>query len=289
MPVDQDAPIGPPDASATQEELEARIDADLGIKPTKPAPAADDEVIPPAADEEDEPAAGDGDEDEPAVDEDEPAGDDEEDEPEPAEPATPSDEELFIEVQDADGVTHKISKIEDLPEDFKLKNDRQALEIMRQLDKLEAKMEKRDADKADAEAADAEETAKRDTFTAWDREIDNMVKEGRIDKIKAKAGSADYDKDPTVARINDAFGEMNRINAVREKAGNPNRITSIEDALDKLEAREAKEAKEAEAANGTQTAKDKSALIGGSGSGASSNEHKPYVAGSARSIDDIDV
>jgi hypothetical protein len=37
----------------------------------------------------------------------------------PKEPATPSDEELFIEVIDADGVTHKISKIEDLPADFR--------------------------------------------------------------------------------------------------------------------------------------------------------------------------
>jgi hypothetical protein len=278
-------------ASETPEELAAHIDAELGLDtpPAPQPPTEGDSSTPPADDDQDTP-------DEPVTDEppvndddqDEPEPDDEEDEPTPSEPATPSDEESFIEVQDADGVTHKISKIEDLPEDFSPKNNRQILEIVSSLSKLEAQQEQKAAAAEKAEAEAAEKQAQIETFKAWDSEVESLQKAGRLEKIATSADDPKYNDDPAVKRINDVFGHMNKINEERLKAGNPNLITSFEDALDKFEAQEARDKAAEDEKNQNDLAKKKSGLLGG-GSGGARSTGRPYVAGSARSIDDIDV
>jgi hypothetical protein len=191
----------------------------------------------------------------------------------PKEPATPSDEELFIEVIDADGVTHKISKIEDLPADFEMRNNRQGLEILRDLGKLDEKRENLEEERAKDEAEAAKVESQNRQLASWDKEVVELSKQKRID-VK------DTDK------IDGVFKLMTEINETRAKAGNPNRITSFEDALDKFEAQEAKTAAESDEKRENDKAKVKSSLIGRSSS-SSKGEAPVYVAGSYRSIDDI--
>lgn len=255
------------EVSANEADLNAKIDSELGIAPapTKPTDPVVPEVVP------DEPAVP---PDEPEV---EPETPEEEPEPEakpvPTTPATPSDDELFIEVQDADGVTHKISVIEDLPEDFSPKSNRQALEILSQLSKLETQREAAAASAATAAETAALKETQDAQFKSWDAEVAELAKTERLDTTNTE-------------RINDVFGYMNEINAARAKAGNPNLITSFEDALDKFEVKEARDKSEADAKNGNDTAKAKSALIGKSSASAGGDTYV-YRAGSARNIDEI--
>lgn len=265
-----DIPV--PDASTTQEDLNAKIDAELGLKPTitnEETPKSDETT---EAKNTDTTVTDDSSEEQTSEETSE--NTEEVEQPKaPTEAATPSDEELFIEVVDAEGVTHKISTIDDLPEDFTPKNNRQILEIIRATDNLDKQREQREAEATTA----AEQTALAETqqaqFKSWDNEIAELAKTKRITMT---------DTD----RVNDIFGYMNEVNGARIKVGNPNLISSFEDALDKFEAKEAIEAAESGKKNDNELAKIKSSLIGRSSS-ASSGDKYVYRAGSARNIDDI--
>lgn len=259
------------DASATEAELNAKIDAELGLPPQeevvedvpddKPADDAGDSDTSDKPDDADTPAGGDADE------EDVPG-----DKPKP-EPAKPSDEAQFIEVEDSAGVTHKISKLEDLPEDFEYKNSRQPLEIYKQLEKLERDATEAAEIKRTQEEEAAVNQSKQEQFDAWDKEVTELAKSKRVDVKDTE-------------RIDAVFKHMNEINAARAKAKNPNLLTSFEDALDKFEAKEAADKAEQDKKNDNELAKKKSSLIGRS-SAAAGGEHYVYKAGSARTIDDV--
>lgn len=256
------APIAVENPSSTPEELDAKISEELGIPPTKKA--ADPE--PPVVDPEDPEPEVDPEDPEPSEPEEPPT-------PEPTPPATPSDEDLFVEIEDANGVTHKISRIEDLPDDFEPKNNRQALEILQATQNLDAERTRRESDAATAAEEKLVKNMQTAQFKSWDAEIAELAKTDRVD-IK------DTDQ------LNDVFGYMNEINKMRQKAGNPNLITSFEDALDKYEVKQAADKAEEEKKNGNAAAKIKTAVIGKS-SAAAGADHYVYRAGSARSIDDI--
>lgn len=266
----EDVAMGAPaDASTTQEELDAKIDLELGLTPeTKPEPpkedAPDEPTTPteePDKEEEAEPAS--------------PPDSPDTEEPVKPEPATPSDEKLFIEVVDAEGVTHKISSIDDLPEDFTPKNNRQIMEIIKATDRLDQQRETNAAEAEKAEQAQFIEETKQAQFQSWDNEITELAKSKRVDVSNPD-------------RINDVFGYMNEINNARREAGNPNLITSFEDALEKFEVKESKDADALAKKNGNDLAKIKSGMIGRS-SASSGGSNYVYRAGSARNIDDIPV
>lgn len=282
--VDDKGGLAVPDASADQETLENHIDAELGIDPPKkPADESTDkpddkEVTPPveaeADDDEDASAEADADED---VDEDTNADEAE---------ASPSDEAYHLEVEDANGKKYKVSSIDDLPEDFEPKNNRQVIELLDGLNKLEtAKKEAQAAENQKADAALVERN-KNEQLTSWDTEIKDLRKEGRLDKPKIAAGEDGFMDDLAVKKVDGVFKLMAEINAKRQAAGNPNLLRSFEDALDKYEAIEARKATDAAKKTETDLAKQKAGLIGKS-SAAASNDAPVYVAGSARSIWDI--
>jgi hypothetical protein len=256
------------EVSANQDDLNAKIDAELNIAPPQAPPVAPEPPVAPPAEpvvEPEQPV-------EPPAEE-EPV-EPEEAEPEPlAEPAIPTDTELFIEVEDGDGVTHKISQIEDLPADFTPKNNRQIIEIVSQLTKLDNQREANEVKAASEAEVKAQADIQTAQFKSWDTEIGALAKDKRIEATNTD-------------RINDVFGYMNEINAARTKAGNPNLVTSFEDALDKFEAKESKDAAIAAEKNGNDLAKQKSAIIGKS-SAAAGGDTYVYRAGSARNIDDI--
>ena len=154
-------------------------------------------------------------------------------------------------------------------------NNRQILQIVSQLTKLDAQMEQRALDQAHAAEQAAVEAAQQAQFSSWDNEIKELAKDKRID-------ATDND------RISKVFEHIAKVNAARAKAGNPNLITSFEDGLDKFEITEAKEAANDKKKQENDRAKAKAGLIGGSSS-TSGSAARPYVSGSARSMDDIIV
>jgi len=274
-PVEKAAPIQG-EVSANQAELESKIEQELGLPHVEAKTEKKTDGLPEDTGSDD---AGDttaGEPGNPEQQEDDEDTQEELEEPtKTLEPSTPSDEELFIEVEDAEGVTHKISKIEDLPEDFSPKNNRQILQIVSQLNKLETQMEQREI--ARQEAADKAETvaAQQAQFSAWDNEIEELHKQKRIDPSD-------------VERVNKVFEHIATINKARGKAGNPNLITSFEDGLDKFEIVEAKNKADEEKKKENDRAKLKSSLIGGSTSTGGGSGQR-YYSGRYRSMDDVPV
>lgn len=256
------------EVSANEGDLNAKIDAELGISPA-PSPVAPEPVTPAPVEPVVEPEAP----VEPPVEAEPPVVEPEP--PKPVEPATPTDDELFIEVEDGEGVTHKISQVEDLPADFTPKNNRQIVEIVTRLAKLDSQREANEAKAAtDAEVA-VQTEIQTQQYASWDKEIAELAKDKRVE-------TANTD------RINDVFGYMNEVNAARTKAGNPNLVTSFEDALDKFEAKEAKDTAAEAEKNGNNLAKQKAGVIGKS-SAAAGKDTYVYRAGSARNIDDVSL
>lgn len=259
--------------SSNAEELNAKIEAELGLPHTEVIPNADTQ--PENNEGTDGKLDGDKPDDTGGSDEAKPA-DPEDTKPQETKPAPViSDEDLFIEVEDAEGKVHKITKIEDLPEDFEAKNNRQGYEILHQLGKLEAKIEAHDAAQAEADRSAADTAAQQEQFDAWDNEIASLAKEKRIDA-----------SDQT--RISKVFEHIGEINAARVKANNPNLITSFEDGLDKYEKVEAKAQADDKLKQENDRAKLKSSMIGG-GSTAAGGAAQPYYSGRYRSMEDVPV
>jgi hypothetical protein len=299
-----------PDAAADQAALDARIDAELGIDspPVEGGGDANDDAAGDGGDDAGTPDdagvdgdaeaatddgadagaddAGAGDEDESGDD----AADDDAAKPEDAtddKPVVPGDaDDLFVEVEDAEGNKLKITKIEDLPEDFTPKNNRQVIEILDQLHKLEAKVAANKESALEQAEAQQVEEAKNQQMVAWDNEISELQKGGRLEKPKAAADSAKFLEDPAVKKVSDVFNFIAETNKARLEKGNPNMIKSFEDALDLFEAKEARERASKAAKADTATAKEKAGVIGRA-SAPAGNEPEAYRAGQAQTIWDV--
>jgi len=259
----------------SQEDINKLVDETLGLPNTDPIvdeePIVDDPVV-----------------DDPIVDED-PIEDEEPIVEDPVVDETPAiaDDELYLEVEDAEGTKFRITKIEDLPEDFVPKNNRQILELVRDTDKLTKEIERRDAERATAEQTAAITAREAEITTAWDAELQALIDAGDIPKPKVDENSPKYAEDPAVVKTDAVFKFMKEENDRRKEAGNPNLLTSFRDAF-YLQEREAMKAEKV-AADKTESdrAKAKAGNIGGN---PSSNTDAPvYKAGSYNSIWDVPI
>ncbi len=179
------------------------------------------------------------------------------------------------------GKEYKVEKIEDLPEDFIPRHNRQVMEIIRNLDKLEATKAKDEFESATVAEQQASVAAQAKTLQSWDAEIKAMQKAGVIGEPKLKETDPNYLTDPAMVEVAKVFAFMEKTNNARRAAGNPNFITSFEDAYDKMD-RADRVAKDVAAAKAeAETAKLKASVIGGGSSGAGSGEAPVYVAGQA--------
>lgn len=188
------------------------------------------------------------------------------DEEDPAKADESTDTPQFtLEVEDAEGVTHKIEKIEDLPEDFEPKNNRQIMEIISNLAKLET--EKSQYETEQAEAAKAEENAK----------AVETIQEGWKQEFK-ELNITDE------ARREEVMEFMSKENDKRMEANKP-LIRTVEHALLSLEKVEAKAEADEKAKADKETARKNGSLVGGSSAPATS---KPpvYRANSARNANE---
>ena len=198
----------------------------------------------------------------------------------------PDLEGLFIEVEDAAGNKYKITKESDLPEDFIPKNNRQVIEILRQLDQLDQKRGDLELQKQQEAQAEAAEQRKTEVLQGWDNEIQSLIDNGILDAPKAKPGTKLWETDPAVQKADAVFKFMVEQNKARAESGAAP-ITSFAEAYMIQQAVSAKANEEAKIKADNATAKAKAGLVGRTSS-PTSNE-KVYTAGSARSIDDIEI
>lgn len=275
-----------------QAALESRIDENLkedGMNVPKPKEEAKDDK---ADDDKTDGTDSDGDDadDSSQTDEDdtqpqdEEVGDSEEEADESAAELA-SNPDFSFEVEDANGKTYKITKIEDLPEDFDPKNNRQVMEIIAQANKLEGEIAAHQEKQAKDEEATILSNAQKEIQAGWQSEIQELVDEKLLDKPKLAENNPKYNDDPSVKKIDEVFKFIKDTNDARKKANNPNMLTSFRDAFDRMELRDLKVQKADESKKEGDLAKAKAGVIGTSST--SSVDVPAYRAGSYRSIDDI--
>lgn len=195
----------------------------------------------------------------------------------PAE-VTPEAKVFSIEVQDANGVTFKITagdSLEDALKDFEPKNNGQILQVLRDVEKMEADKARYDAD----QITEAETAAKSERIA--------KIQEGWTDEIKelqAQKRIPENGKDSDNTRVAEVYKFMSEENGKRIAANKPT-IGSFEDALDKLENKEAREAKVEADKTDREIARKNGGLVGGS-SAPASNAPAAYKAGTARNSAD---
>lgn len=262
-----DLPADDPKGEGTTPEEVAQVLKSSGMDVTINKPKAanvDDEE----GDDPDKPVEAETDED---VDEDE---DKPEAKPKVTTPATDeaTDDKYSFQVEDANGVTFKISaeaNVEDVLSEFEPKNNGQIISI---LDQLRTVKDQKASDDAKAEQdATAEERRSRasELLTGWQDEAKALQGSKRI--ADGKDGET---------RINEVYKFMAEQNDTRMKAGKPT-LNSFEDALDKLENKEGRDKLAAEAKAEKDKARENGAKVGGA-SAPASNSAPVYKAGTAK-------
>lgn len=198
-----------------------------------------------------------------------------------------SNPDFSFEVQDAEGKTYKITKIEDLPEDFDPKNNRQIMEIIAQANKLEGDIAKHEADQAVAEEKAILSAAQKEISDGWTVEIQELVDEGLLAKPKLAENNPKYNEDPAVKKTDAVWKFIKDTNEARKKVNNPNMLTSFRDAYERMELRDIKAKQAEDGKKEGDLAKAKAGVIGTSST--TSTETPVYRAGSYRSMDDVPV
>lgn len=212
-----------------------------------------------------------------------------------AAPAVAKDYTLTIQgadTVDADGnkvagKEYKVASIDELPEDFQPRHNRQVMEIIKSFDKLEQT-------KATDEAATAVQTqqaeaqaAQAEMLTSWDKEISVLQKAGQLEAPKLKSTDANYLADPAMKKVADIFAFMEKTNNDRKAAGNPNLIRSFADAFDKMELANLRTKQADDAKQEAETAKLKAGVVGGGQARGGASAAPVYVAGQAQDIRDL--
>jgi hypothetical protein len=204
---------------------------------------------------------------------------------------TPTESGLKLEITDKNGKTFTLKPGDDIDTvlaEFDPKNTAQVMSVLRQFDQMEQKQTAWDAEQAENRATAEQAKTNQATLSAWDAEITSLQGEDRIGKPAAKPGTPEFVNDPAVKRVDQVFKFMMAENARRAEAKNPNLITSFADALDKLELQEIRTKQAQDKKDEVETAKQKSALIGGRPSGGG-NAAPVYRPGQAKSVWDIEI
>lgn len=290
-PADAPAESTNPNELATEmsvEEEAAFVDQTLGIKPEanndqpKPPEAAPE----PAKEPETPPAP-----EEPKVTEPEPPVVPTSEPEAPAEIATPTTDDLWVEVQDSEGNAVKLTYDPEnpgafLPNDFTFKDDKQLMDIMEAKAEMASLFKERTAEyETELEAAEAKETAAKtdaDQTAAWDAEIQDLIDGGFLETPKAKQGDKNFLEDPTVQKVDAVFKYMAEQNKLRLDEGKPV-LRSFGTAFNLYTKAQEADAKVIKEKQDNDLAKARGSLVGGT-STASTGEAPLYTVGSAKSI-----
>ncbi len=207
-------------------------------------------------------------------------------EPKPA-PEAPQEvvtDDLFVELEDANGKSFKIGVNDPIPDDLVFKNDAQLAELAEARLEMKGVLRDRQTEYEQSQQAAQTQAQEAQEQAAYDAEIQALIGGGLLEA--PKNGPADGKKytpdevkaDPALQKIVDIFALKNERNLP---------TFSLAHALYQKE--QADKAAKEEQDKQNQVAKDRSALIGGSSSGASGGSTGGlYQQGSAGSIHDLD-
>jgi hypothetical protein len=192
--------------------------------------------------------------------------------------------DLWVEIEDAEGKTHKVTVTSSLPEGFAFKNDAQLAEYLEARNEMKQTLNQRQADFDKQQQESTAAKAEQEQLAAWDAEVSALVEGKLLDAPKSlpKDGKryteAEIKADPALQKINDIYAFMSSKGL--RSFGTAYTLWSQEQAKNK----EAEELKES-----NDTAKARGALVGGSSSSSGNDAGYVYSAGSASSIHDVDT
>lgn len=210
-------------------------------------------------------------------------------------------DDLWIEVdkvvQNEDGTTktEKVKLVYDpdnpstfVPDDFQFVSDKQLFEIMEAKSEMANlyKERKSEVEKAIAEfeSKKSEATTQQEQLAAWDAEIDMLIDAGIMEAPKAKAGTPEFTKDPTVQKIDNVFKFMKERNKELVKNGK-NPIKSFTLAYNMHEAEAKKQADEAAKKQEIERKQTLGSMVGGSSAPSAGGSNKGhYVSGTYSNV-----
>lgn len=196
-------------------------------------------------------------------------------EPKPVTPPAPTndaEDKYSFQVEDANGVTYKITAdadVEDVLKEFEPKNNGQIIAILDQLRTVKDQKATDDAKAVEDTANEERRTRASELLTGWQEESKALQGAKRIPD--GKDGET---------RINEVYKYMASENDARMKAGKPT-LNSFEDALDKLENKEGRDKAASDAKAEKDKARENGAKVGGA-SAPTSTTAPVYKAGSAK-------
>lgn len=216
-------------------------------------------------------------------------------EPEPVvEPGAVDTSDLWIEVENSDGKSVKITLDGGLPDDFQFKSDKQLYEVMESMREMKDLREERLADQEAKTEQAAAKASQDDQLSTWDNEAKTLIDAGLIPepKLKAPANGKQFtaeeiENDPSLKIQNEVYVFMKTENDKRIAEGKPpihsfGTMFNIHTQQQKNDAEAKKKEEEA------KLTKERGAMIGGT-SAASGGEKPAYVAGSHANIWSVPV
>lgn len=200
-----------------------------------------------------------------------------------------SDDDLTIEVEDAEGNKHKLNTLDDLPEDFVFKDSRQPIAIANKLQEVANERARREQLRTENNTTTEGNAAKTEVVNLWQKELTELQEQGVIEKGDADFVNGKFGNSKIQQDVDGLFTYMTELNTKRAQAGLP-LLVSLKDVQLYRAADQQAQAKAAEDAKNKATKNAKAAVVAGSQtstqSGGKANE-PTYVQGSGLTIDDI--
>lgn len=208
--------------------------------------------------------------------------------------------DLWVDVQDREGKTVRITLEDGIPDDFTFKNDKalyDVMDAMREMKDLKISRENEiDKWQSEQDAKAAAAKVSEDTVTGWNQEIEDLLETGILDKPKTPPTNGqsytpeEIAADPALQTMNGVFDFMKAENDKRLTSGKPpiksyglaltmyqNSEKVKADAQSKLDAEAEQKAKD-------ELTKKRGAVVGGTSSPAGSGKGYVYKRGSAKNI-----
>ena len=213
------------------------------------------------------------------VSDDQPAGDEGEEDRVPEDPPKPEDTEdkpapelevktddLWVEVEDAEGKKHKVTVeggMDDLPDDFKFAGDKDLAKLMDSINEMRSLKKEREAEVETNKEEQASKEEQAAQIQEWDNEIYDLIEAGILEAPKLKQGDPKYKSDPAIQEISAIFDYMQNQNEERSKDGKAI-IKSFAVATNLYKAEQSKSEEAEKQKEDNKVAKAKSDLVGGS-------------------------
>lgn len=206
-------------------------------------------------------------------------------------------DDLWVEVEDSEGKSVKLTydptnPASFLPDNFTFKDDKQLFEILdAKAEMANLYKERSDKFETDQETKTTQEQAaaqEKETLASWDAEIKDLIDAGMLEAPKSKPEDKTWLQDPAVQKIDEVFKYMKAENDKRLTDGKAP-IKSFGTAFN-LYSHDAQVKADAEKEKKeAEITKKRGAMVGGSSAASAGGEAPIYRRGSASNIWDVKV